>query len=215
MNPDTQADLPVSTAETIEESKVVETTEDKPQEPLQDPIKKELEKVENKSKGRTELEKAIFTKKQIEKRIAELGGESGTPTVDDDAPVTVGMLKKLEQEKASKTAQTLAEEQIEDEHELELTKYHLTNTIKSSGNAEEDLKIARAIVNTVKNSMIVDEVARKTSPKRTSAGSSAPGKHEEAFEPTSDELAFMNMKGYDGKPLMTKDDILKARKLSK
>lgn len=219
MNDDTKSDIIVSTDETPE---VVETPVeggDQPKdEPSQDPVKGELDKIQKKGKGKTELEKAIFTKRQIEKRIAELKGdtgEEGTPDEDDSAPVTVGMLKKMQKEQVVQSALSLAEEQITDEHELELTKHHLSNTIKPSGNAQEDFRNARAIVNAVKNKQITEEAQRKTVAKRTSAGSSAPGKLEDHFEPTTEELTMMRFKGYDGKPLLSKEDIVKARKLQK
>lgn len=219
MKENNNSELDVSTEETkVEESEVVETeeTETEKEEPSQNPVKTELEKVQKKGKGRTELEKAIFTKQQIEKRIAELKGETGEenlPEEDDSAPVTVGMLKKIQKEQTVKTALSLAEEQITDQHELELTKYHLQNTIKPSGNAQEDFRNAQALVNAVKNKQILEEVGRKPKTvKRTSSGGSAPGKHEEAFEPTPEELKMMSFKGLDGKPLLTKEDVIKARR---
>lgn len=216
MKENTNADLDVSTAETPE---VIDTPiegEDKPkEEPSQDPIKEELEKVQKKGKGKTELEKAIYTKQQIEKRIAELKGDSGEediPDDDDQAPVTVGMLKQMQKQQTIKSALSLAEEQITDEHELELVKHHLQNTIKASGNAGEDFRNARALVNAVKNKQIIEETHRKIPAKRTSAGGSAPGKYEDAFEPTNEELKMMSFKGLDGKPLLTKEDIIKSRR---
>lgn len=177
----------------------------------QDPLEKELEKIQKKGEGKTELEKAIHRKKILDQRIAELKGDSGEEDLpeeeDDAAPVTVGMLKKLEKEKAQKTALSLAEEQIQDNHELELVRHHLSSTIKPSGNPAEDLKNARAIVNSVKNSQIAEELARKGAPKRNGSGSGAPGRQESAFEPTPEEAAYM------GHPFnLKKEDILAARK---
>lgn len=227
MNDNKNSDKTVSTEETAEvKTDVVETTEETEEEPSQeskedsqDPIKSELDKIQKKGKGKTELEKAIFTKKQIEKRIAELKGETGDEElpeeVDDNAPVTVGMLKKIQKEQTVKTALALSED-IEDEHEKELTKYHLQNTIKPSGNAQEDFRNARTLVNALKNKQIIEEVGRKPKTvKRTSSGGSAPAKYEEPFEPTAEELKMMSFKGLDGKPLLTKEDILKSRQTQK
>lgn len=216
MNENINSDINVSTEETTEvtEPTVEVETETKVEEPSQDPIKGELEKIQKKGKGRTELEKALYTKQQIEKRIAELKGDTGEesiPDEDDTAPVTVGMLKKIQKEQTVKTALNLAES-VEDENERELIKYHIQNTLKPSGNADEDFKIARSIVNAVKNKQIIEETQRKTPVRRTSSGGSAPGKHEDIFEPTAEELQMMRFKGLDGKPLLTKEDIIKARK---
>lgn len=217
MNENNNSDINVSTEETkVEETEVVETDESS-KEPLQsDPVQVELEKIQKKGKGRSELEKAIFTKNQIEKRIAELKGETNQDEVpesdEDDAPVTVGMLKKIQKQQNARTALAIAEEQITDDKELELVKYHLQNTIKPSGSATEDLRIARSIVNSVKNKIIIDEMSRKSPAKRTSSGGSSPGKHDDYFEPTAEELKMMSFKGFDGKPLLTKEDILKSRR---
>lgn len=216
MNDEPKSDIEVTTDVTPEVDKPVEGTDQPTEEPSQDPIKGELDKIQKRGHGKTELEKAIYTKQQIEKRIAELKGDDVEPVAEDDsAPVTVGMLKKIQKEQVAKNALTIAEEQIQDESELELTRYHLQNTIRPSGNATEDLRNARALVNSVKNSQIIQESQRKVTPRRTSSGGSAPGKHEDVFEPTPEETAIMRMKGYDGKPLLSKDDILKARRLQK
>lgn len=175
--------------------------------PSQDPIEQELEKVSKKGEGRTELEKLQFTKRKLLEREAELLKEQGIAPTEpgDDEPVTVGMLKAKEREQAFKTALTLAEEDIQDERERELVKHHLSNTIKPSGNPREDLRVARAIVNSVKNGQIAEELARKGTPSAPSS-SGAPGKHEAVFEPTPSELAMMRP------PFnLTKEDVVKAR----
>jgi hypothetical protein len=180
-----------------------------------DPIKVELDKIK---KPKTEAEKAAFTLKKNAERAAELGLDPMTilglskkevvddEDVDEDAPVTVGMLNKRDQDKAIKTTVSLADD-IADEAERELVKHHLSHTIKPSGNAEQDLRNARTLVNSVKNGMVVDEIVRKGTAKTTSSGGSVPPKPVETFEPTSEERAFM------GKPYnLSKDDILAARK---
>jgi len=167
-------------------------------------IDKELEKTRGK---RTELEKLRYTKQKLLERETELLKEQGIEE-EEDTPVTVGMLKKLEQEKAQKTALQLAGE-IEDEKERELTIHHLKNSILSSGNPQEDLKKARAIVNSVKNSQIIEELARKEHGKDHPSGSGSPKFEEDKFVPTAEEQAFMNP------PFnMSEADIIKARKLA-
>lgn len=116
----------------------------------------------------------------------------------------MGCLKKIQQETVVKTALDLADE-IPNEMERQLVKYHLENTIKSSGNANKDLELARGLVNSVKNGQILEETLRKPAPKPASGGG-APPKVEQQEEFTSDELAFMRP------PFnMTKEQIIKAR----
>lgn len=193
---------------------VVPAATEKTTEPTQtdNPIEKELEKVSKKGKGRTRKEKLIYTKNRIERELSELDEEEGVEPsveeVDENAPVTVGMLKKIEAEKATKTAISLADD-IEDEHERELVIHHLNNTIKSTGNPTEDLKLARTLVNSVKNSQILEEAARKGEG-RNSSKPGAPAKPSEGiFEPTAEEAALMRP------PFsLTKEEVLKARKKS-
>lgn len=204
--------------DTTETKVVTPTTETKTQEtsePSHDPVKQELEKV---TKGKkTELEKAVFTAKSTLKRIKDLGGNpdeilNEAPVVpeDENTPVTVGMLRRRDAETSKQTSLQMAET-IEDESERELTKYHLSNTIRPSGNPDEDVRNARALVNSVKNGQIVQETMRGGTPKSHSSGSGAPVPITGKFEPTPEELGMLSMKGLDGKPLLTLDDIKKAR----
>lgn len=176
----------------------------------QDPLKTELEKVQKKE-GRTHDEKILYKFNELKKEVKERGllPEEADPveTADDDSPVTVGMLKKMQQDAAAKTALQLADD-ISDESERELTKHHLSNSIRPTGNPSEDLRRARAIVNEVKNRQIVEEITRKTPAKAYSSASSAPLR-QTIIEPelSAEELAFTRP------PFnMTKEQILKTRK---
>src|ERR1035437_529481 len=148
------------------EEKVETKVEETKVETEQDPLKTELERVQ-KSKYSDE-EKAEFTFKKQAERLKALGKdpasilgiEKSDEEDGDDTPLTVGMLKKMQQETASKTALQQADE-IQNETERELVKFHLQNTIKSTGTPTEDLKLARALVNSVKNSQIMEENNRK------------------------------------------------------
>ena len=204
----------VPTSETPVEEKVV--VEEKPEiTPEQDPLKVELERVQK--VGRTEKEKAEFSLKKTAERVKELGGDPDSilgirkePTdfvEEDDQPLTVGMYKKIQQASANKTALELAGD-IQNETERELVKYHLDNTIKSSGNPSEDLKLARSLVNAVKNAQIGEELKRKPVAKTHSSASGSPALDNEVKgELTPDEKLFL------GKPFnMTKEAILKLRK---
>ena len=204
---------PASEETKVEEAKVEIKPEAKVETTEQDPLKTELERV-TKSKF-TEKEKAEFSLKKNAERLKALGGdpnsildiERNEPKDEDDVPLTLGMLKKIQQETANKTAQELADE-ISNETERELVKYHLQNTIKPTGTASEDLKLARTLVNAVKNSKIMEEIARKPVAKTFSNASGANAKETKIEgELTEQEKLFMN------KPFnMTKEQILKARR---
>lgn len=198
---------------TIAENNLVPAQEEKKEtpvtpEPLQNPVKAELERVQKKS-GRTKEEKLLFTYRKVKEQIKDLGlpvDDEETPVSDDDsAPVTVGMLKKLEQERGVKTAIQLADS-ISDLDDRELAKFHIQNTIRPSGNAEEDLRNALALVHSVKNTQIAQEVLRINTPKSFSNASGAPAKTEIQFQPTAEELVYMSA------PFnLKKEDIIRAR----
>ncbi len=200
-----------STSEASEQAETVETTETAEQGPL----KTELERIQK--TGRTEVEKAAFSLKKNAERAKELGIDPAkvlgfdqkvetTEDNEDDKPITRGEWKRMQAENASKTALQSAEE-IPNETERELVKYHLQNTIKSSGNPSEDLKIARSIVNSVKNSQITQEIARKIPPKQHSSASGVDPKQEQEIIFSPSELQLM------GAPFnMTKQEIIDARK---
>ncbi len=104
------------------------------------------------------------------------------------------MLKKIQQENASKTALQQADE-ITNEVERELVKHHLQNTIRSTGVPAEDLKLARALVNAVKNTKIIEETTRKVEPKSHSNSSSVDAKVEKEVTLTIDEQQLMKVGG--------------------
>jgi hypothetical protein len=204
-----------NTPETITGTQPVEIVETPQtpelQEPSQNPIETELNRIRTKE-PRSEAEKAAFALKKNAERAKELGIDPADvlgikPQLsDDEAPMTVALYKQLEREKNVQTAETMADEQIADTKELELVKYHLTNTIKPSGSAVEDLRNARRIVNSIKNTQILEETARAASPQRFSSGSGAPAIVEKPFEPTPEEAQLM--KGFG----LTKEQVLDARK---
>ncbi len=162
-----------------------------------DPVKVELERVRNQG-ARSEAEKAAFTLKKNFERAKELGIDTaevlglkpGEPAVDESAPLTVGMYNEIKKNEAQKTSLQLADD-ITDEHERELTKHYLSARIVPSGNPQEDLRLARQMVNAVKNGQILEEAARRGDPKNHSSGPGAPPKtHQSSGELTPEELPF-------------------------
>ena len=192
-----------SPSELDEEKEEKEETPDL-QPSLDDPIKKEVKKLEKKKF--TKRERLNFEKGKIDQQLKELDKEEGVETLEDETPVTLGMLKKLDQDKSKKTALDLAED-IEDDDERELTKHYIKDRVTPSGDPKEDLRIARAIVNSLKNSQIAEEVDRKKNPKNKGTNPGSPGTHEKEFRPTEEERVFMNPP-YN----LTNEDIIKARK---
>lgn len=169
----------------------------------QDPLKTELEKVQK--KGRTKAEKLIYTRDRVNEQLKELGIDDEPLEDEDEKPLTRGEYKKLQAQTATKTALQLAEA-VPNETERELLKYHLENTIRSTGNPQEDFKLAQNLVNSVKNQQITEELLRKGKPKDHSSGSGAPSKQVKKEEFSAEELSYM-------KPPfnLTKEQILAAR----
>lgn len=195
-----KTETPVVPSTTEQTPKVETTTE-------QDPLKTELDRVQRKSPSK--VEKLKFQKRKINQQLRELGEEDEMDDPDDDEddtkPVTRGELKQMQAQAATKTALDLASE-VTNETERELLKFHLENTIKSTGNPQEDFKLAQQLVLAAKNSKILEEQNRKPETKTTPSTPGAPAKIEKNEELTPEELSFM------GPPFnLTKEEILKAR----
>ena len=166
-----------------------------------DPLKTELNRVQGKSK----VEKLLYTKNRIDSQLRELGVEDEEPEEEDEKPLTRGEFKKMQAENAIKTSLQLAEE-IPNETERELLKYHLQNTIRSTGDAKQDFELARGLVNAVKNKQILEEQNRKGTPVTHSSGVGAPAKQSKEAEFTAEEMRYM------AAPFnLTKEQILAAR----
>jgi len=186
-----------STSETTEQVETeVEVETETTVETEQDPLKTELEKVQKRSKY-SEEEKAEFSFKKQAEKLKELGkdpasilGIKDEVEDDDDRPLTIREYKQMMAGSVAKTALQEAES-IQNETERELIKYHLKNTIKSTGVPSEDLKLARALVNAVKNTQVIEEVSRKTPAKTHSNSSGVDAKQVVEFKPTAEELSMM------------------------
>lgn len=197
---------PSAPIEEKEEEKKEEEKKTPEAQPSQDLVKEELEKIDNGKKTYTKRERLNFEKKKIDEQIGVLDKEDGiSAEVTDDTPVTVGMLNERAKDESKKTALGLAEA-IDDEDERKLTIHYLENRIKPSGDAEADVRLARAAVNSIRNGQIAEEMVRRKDPNNISSPSGSPGSHEKEFTPTGQELEFMKPP-YN----LTKDDIIKAR----
>lgn len=153
----------------------------------EDPLKTEFEKTLGAK--RTKEEKLLYTKKRIEEQLEELGIEPEEED-EDSKPLTLGMLKRINQETVVKTALDLTDD-IPNEMERQLVRYHLENTIKSSGNPKKDLELAQGLVNSVKNQQILEETLRKPNAATHTSGGGAPAKKTQAVEFTEQEQLFM------------------------
>lgn len=179
-----------------------DVSEETPSVPSQDPVEAELERV--KAPKRSKIEKLKFTKERVERQLKEAMQEKGIEEDDLSRPLTLADLHTFQSEQTLETAMSLADT-VQNAKERELVKYHLENTIKSSGDPQSDFKIARSLVNAVKNGQLVEEVARTQKPKTYASGSGAPAKSNKEEELTPDEIKVM--KGFG----LSKEEILKAR----
>lgn len=149
----------------------------------------------------TEAEKAAFNLKKQAEKAKEAGLDPADilgirpqiyidETLPDDRPLTIKDFRDLQKQDAHKSALQMAEELPEDERDE--VKTLLENRIVPSGNAEEDLRLARAAVNARKNAQIVEHISNRTSPKQTAAGGSANAPEpEDQFTPTPEEAVLM------------------------
>lgn len=178
-------------------------------------VEKEPQAPSQTKNERSEKEKAEFSLKKNAERLAELGGNPAEvlnirpqikldEELSDDKPLTVGDFRKLQKEDAHKTALQLADELPETERDE--VKTLLESRIVPSGNAEEDLRLARAAVNATHNAQIAELISNRTAPKKTAAGGSADIPAQTEFTPTPAELVFMKPP-YN----MTKEQILANR----
>ena len=169
----------------------------------QDPLKTELDKVQGQK--RTKLEKLQYRKKLIDEQLKDLGADDEPVVEDDEQPLTRGEFKKMQAQEAQKTALQIADE-IPNQTERELVKYHLENTIRSTGNPQQDLSLARSIVNDAKNRQILEEQQRKGQSSSQSSGSGAPVRHEAPTELTPEEKGMMRPPWN-----LTKEQVIAAR----
>jgi hypothetical protein len=156
----------------------------------------------------TPAEKAAHRLRENAKKLKELGGNpsevlgdiDGDDDIEDDPdldgeddnkPLTVGEFKKIRASEKTATALTLADTQISDENERALAKTYLATRIKPSGDPQQDLEDAMALVNKVKNRQVATEQNRRagTTVRRVSTGSGAPGRFEDPVNATEEELA--------------------------
>lgn len=174
-----------------------------------DPIDAEIKRNETNTQKRSKKEKLLYTKKRVEEQLAEFGDdeEEDNDEADDSTPLTKGDLKKFNVESARKKSVDLVSS-IQDEKERKLTLQYLERIVPS-GDAEEDVRLARLAVNSVRNGMVIEEIARKeaivTKSHASAPGNPAPSP-DAVFEPTEQEASLMRP------PFnLTKEDILKAR----
>lgn len=149
---------------------------------------------------RSEKEKAEYTLKKNAERLAQLGGDPADvlnirpqihldEELDDDKPLTVKDFRELQKKDAHKTSLQLADELPDNERDE--VKTLLETRIVPSGNAEEDLRLARAAVNATHNAQIAEHISNRFSPKKTAAGGDAGTRAETEFVPTPEEAQFM------------------------
>lgn len=176
-------------APTADQGKEGENTPPRPDPSHDDHIKQERAKIEEKKKF-SKTERLLFEKKKIDEQL-QAEGYAEPAIEDEDQPLTIGMYKKMQQSNSQKTALELADS-IENEDEREVVKHYLTDRIVPSGNPQEDVRTALAIVHSIRNAEIAEEAARRGGAKSFASFSGSPGKPPEGvFEPTDEERYFM------------------------
>lgn len=212
------AENTVTTTETPTQTQAVEVKE----EVTEDPIKAELEKVNKRKEGRTEEEKAEYTFKNIAKRLIDLGKDPAEllgvkpkeeeEVDEEDRPLTKkdleSILSQVNKPK-EKTATELAYERIQDENQRELALYYLDNVIKPSGNSDEDLRNAQAMVNAVRNQKVLEMQALKPEAKTLNTARSIEinKTNTNTIELSPEEKMIMDT----SRGLITMDDIIANR----
>lgn len=168
---------------------------------------------------KTEKEKAEFSLRKNAERLAELGGNPAETLnirpqitldadLDDNKPLTVKDFRELQKKDAHKTALQLADELPDNERDE--VKALLESRIVPSGNADDDLRLARAAVNATHNAQIAAHISQRFAPKQTAAGGSSDAHIESDFTPTPEEAQFMKAP-YN----VPKEKILAARQKAK
>lgn len=193
-----QTENPVAPVATPEESQETSAPSQE-----KDPVEAELERVEQKPK-RSKREQLEYTRKRVDQQIAELDKAEGVTHDDDSRPLTVGDLRKMREEESIESALNLAES-LSNEHERRLTKHYLENNLRSTGNAQEDFRLAYAMVTAVKNGQLAEEAVRAQKVRTTTSAPSAPAKVPTSNELTREETELMTAFN------LTKDEVLAAR----
>lgn len=159
----------------------------------------------------TEAQQAAYNLQQNAKRAQELGIDPADvlgikPKAPAGTPMTVEMYEELQQKTASQSALQLADASIDDPKELELTKIYLENKVKPSGNAAEDLRTARLMVNAVKHAQIAEHASSAIPAKTHVSSPGAPATQKKADEElTKEEIQTMNAFK------LTKEQVLASR----
>lgn len=198
----------VVNAATSEEVNTDEANADKA---LADELAKLKESQPKLQPHRTEEEKARFTIAKILERHPNIKDEIYTPPVEEDeAPLTrsemLKMIAELKDTQAVKSATELADT-ITNPVEREMVKYHIENTIKPTGNAQQDLNTAKLLVNARKQEIAREEQARRGVTKIAPSARSAPSKADDtsAITLTPDEEKFVRAGA------LTREEIIKMR----
>ena len=191
-------------------------------EEAEDPIKAELDRVKGQTHGKTPQEKAAFAFKLQAQKLKEQGVDVADilgikPQVneeqdepEEEKPLTrkdIETLLSQVKPKEKSAVELIQEEQIS-ESEKELATYYLENVIKSSGNAQEDIKNAKLMVNSVRNSKIMEMNSLRPEAKSYSSASSIEISKKQDIQLTQEEQTFFNQFAKDGIP-MTKEEIIK------
>lgn len=185
----------------------------------ENPLKVVLEKEKAKN-PKSELERAEKALKHNAERYKQIGGdpakalgiqiETTEDEVEDEKPLTRKELEEILSKNRTiqtvKSVQDLVSEKIADPVEKELYNFYAENRIKPSDDPQEDFRLIQGMVNSHKNSQILEQVNLKPQAKsHSSASGGGTVQSEPTITYTKEEQAYLNT------GLITKEEILLAR----
>lgn len=167
-----------TTEETQEEESKEESTEENSSS-QEDFHKKELERLE-KEKGQVQhnLDKAIKEKTAYKKQLEAYETESTDDDEDPDEKLRALVREEMEGVKAyiaASQSDALIGKYARNDSEKQLIQYHLQNTIRTSGNLEEDIKRAQILANPNRSIQTAEEIERAKAAKNSVSKTASSG----------------------------------------
>lgn len=175
---------------------------------------KELERLQGEKSGSkySPLEKAVFSAKKIAEQIRQYGGDPadvfGAAKEKDEPAGSEGKdIEAIIDEKLSKftsgfvvqQSQAMIRSLAKSDSEANLIQYHLENTIRPTGNLENDIKAAYLLANQGRLMQLM-ELTKEQAQKKASkpiAGQQSNETAKGSKQPTEAQKAFMKRRGLE------------------
>ena len=203
---ETPEEAPSSPQENPEEEQPEEGKEEveQPEPESDDHFKKELDVLEGKKPQRTELEKAVYAREQIDRRIVDLGGDSLKAGTANNNANYFSLIKKEkpEQEFVTKDdfAENYARSLAKSENELKVIMWQYRHGIQKTGNIHEDIDNAYWLANKGRIKKLHEEIER--SGERPSLGGGTGQKVKKTIVPEmpTDMQVILKRRGFSFNP---------------